>query len=199
MSESSPNTGHAQAHTEGPLPVSQRPESIAFGGMALLVGGTCVSNMVEVADKGLTEATSLGVLSTGVVAIGCGWHALRAHRETLAYKSASEEERNSPNAVDRKRFVRSIRSIGWGGSLVISAELGVIEVVEAVGADSTTEGLTKGGFALVAAYAFKTAASGLKTSLRKQKELKGQAALLEAANPSGRNGGGDDQIVARDE
>ena len=166
-----------------PLPVYQRPESIVFGVFSVLMTSSFAANVYEIADKGMSDGTTTGVIATAYGAAATGWNALRSHRDTVAYNNASEEERNSPRTIGRRHFVRSMRTIAWGGATVISGELGLIEVVNAVETENTLESLAHIGGAGVAAAVGTKAFSGLRNSRRKQKELKELWKLHKANQP----------------
>ena len=174
---------HLEHQTQGPLPVSQRPESIGFAGMSLLMAHSAVSHTVEAVDQGFTADNSFFIISGAVMSAVTAYNAVRSHKETEAYKTATEAERNTPEAIDRKGFLRSLRTISWGGALVVSTEVAILEGIQAVNAESTEEGFVKGGITAGAVIAGRASLSGLKKSWGKYKALKAQAAALKAAEP----------------
>lgn len=174
---------HVEPHARGPLPVSQRPESIGFAGMSLLMAHSAVSHTVEAVDHGFTADNNFFIISGAVMSAVTAYNAVRSHKETEAYKTATEAERNTPEAVDRKRFVRTLRNISWGGGVVLSTEVAILEGIQAVNAESTEEGFIKGGIATAAVIAGRASLSGLKKSWTTYKALKAQAAALKAAEP----------------
>lgn len=163
------NTGQPAT---GPIPVYQRPESIAWGAFSLFMGSSFAANTVEVVNDGLSQGNAFGGASAAAMTAFTAYNAIKAHRETGAYKNATAEERNSPRAIERRHFVRTMRTLAWGGATILCGEVAVLEAINAAEAGTTPEGLAHLGATAVSAFAGTKTVPGFFKSRREQKRLK---------------------------
>lgn len=158
----------------GPLPVSQRPESIAFGAFSLYLGSTLAAEVIDAASNGLsTHNVSSGAFA-GVMAGLTGVQAIRSHKETVAYNHATEEERNAPRTLGRRYMVRTCRSTAWAGGIMACGEFSTLGIIKAIGAENIPDSLPGVGIAAVAGGIAIKMIPGFRASWIKQRHLKKQ-------------------------
>lgn len=184
MSERQPVPAEgAQLEAEGPLPVYQRLESIGYGAASFLMASTFVGEVAEAVNNGITKFQAIEGVSAVVMSGLAGRMAVRAHRDTEAYKHATDEERNSPPAMERRYFTRSLRTLAWGSATAVSAEIGLLEAANTVQSGSVKEGLAHAGATAITALIGTKTVAGFRQSRKEQKRLKEIVEANRKANP----------------
>lgn len=170
------------------LPVYQKPEAIIFGGGAVLMALSVAANIAEMTQEGINSRNIFGAVAAGCVAAVTGHQANKSYKETIAYNNSSDVERDSPVTLDRRSFVRNIRTLNWGGSTILATEVGLIGITKAAESGSASGTVLGIGAAGVGALVGTKTAKNFFKSRKQGKELSNlQAERRAQQNPNRRS------------